>query len=48
MHRSCRMDSDGVRRVPHALVGPGGGGHDEGLEQGRREAAAGRPHAVAG
>ncbi|MEU9312964.1 hypothetical protein [Streptomyces sp. NPDC048256] len=48
MHRICRMDGDGVRRVVHARVGSRGGGRDEGLEQGNQEAAAGRPDAVAG
>ncbi|WP_160160079.1 hypothetical protein OHU34_02105 [Streptomyces sp. NBC_00080] len=48
MHRICRMDSDGVRRVAHARVGSGGGGRDEGLAQGNQEADAGRPDEVAG
>jgi len=48
VHRICRMDGDGVRRVVHARVGSGGGGLDEGLEQGNRSADAGRPDAVAG
>ncbi|MFI1921474.1 hypothetical protein [Streptomyces sp. NPDC020377] len=48
MHRICRMDGDGVRRVVHARVGSDGGGLDEGLEQGNRSADAGRPDAVAG
>ncbi|MEU6577487.1 hypothetical protein [Streptomyces sp. NPDC046805] len=55
MHRIGQMVCDGVRRVVHALIGPGGDGRDHAVSDlveiritihRSRQSTAGRPDAV--